>query len=57
MKKESNVLAVKQFCFDEYVPDESIWSTDSYEILKIKKVIAYELTEIERKVFLLYCEV
>lgn len=55
-KSEKSVLRVQLTDLEQYRPNETIWCSDTYEILRIKQLIAYRLSEVERRIILLYAE-
>lgn len=40
----------------EYAPDESIFREDDEKIDELKRIIAYHLTDVERRVLLIYAD-
>ena len=42
--------------FSEYKPNETIWDEDREDIRLIKRVIEYRLSEIDKRLILLYAE-
>lgn len=55
-RNENNVLRVQSADLEQFKPDQSIWQTEPDKVHKIKLAIAYRLTEVERRIILLYAE-
>ena len=55
-RNKNSVLRVQLADLEQYKPDQSIWQAEPDKVHKIKSVIAYRLTEVERRIILLYAE-
>lgn len=40
----------------DYIPDNTIWSEEDEKLNKVKNIIFNELTEVERRIIIMYAE-
>lgn len=55
-KKQNCVMTDFNSIIDEYRPDNSILSTETEHMNRLKNIVFNDLTEIERRLLIVYCE-
>lgn len=45
-----------QQIYNDYLPDNSIWSEEEDKVRKVKNIVFHKLTEADRRIILLYAD-